>query len=122
MNAPRIRKWYERERQITRVEGESMTDVSFGNETNINTIVERFTRTGTLPAAEKEGRFADVTGLQKPLDQLIIEHREAIAELEQRAADEAREQRDAMQQENTELREKLDAMNTADVETPPPSS
>ena len=77
---PYVRRPWERHRTITLVEGESKTDTSFGNETNINKIIARFSRTGILPADQgREPQYADVTHLQKDLTEVIAEGRAAEA-------------------------------------------
>lgn len=64
-------------------EGESMTQDHLFDLTDVNQIVETFTRTGQLPAAKRQGYYGDVTGLNKPFDQLINESREFIAAAQQ---------------------------------------
>lgn len=82
---PRIRKPWERDRQITFNEMESKTDTSQGNSTDVNVIVERFARTGMLPPTTlpggREPQFADVTGLQKDLTTLIEDGKSALDDL-----------------------------------------
>jgi len=69
---PYIRMPFERHRTITVTEGDSQTDTSFGNETNINNIIARFSRTGILPGSgDKQPQYEDVTHLQVGLTQLI---------------------------------------------------
>lgn len=77
----KIRKPRERERWVSPITGESLTDTSHGNDTDINHIVARCTRTGLWPPVPDEAIYADVSNLQKPLDQLMQEAREAIEEL-----------------------------------------
>lgn len=63
-------------RYITVIEGESATDTSMGNDTDINNIVARFDRTGILPSATTQPIYADVTALQGELTELINEARD----------------------------------------------
>ena len=78
----RIRGPFEDLRVVTTVEGESMTDDSHGNDTDVNNIIRRFDRTGQLPTGRGEGQFADVAGLNEDLTVLISRSREALDELE----------------------------------------
>lgn len=55
--------------------GESRTVQDQNNETNINTIVKRFDRTGQLPVGKSNGQFGDVTELQRDLTTLIAHSR-----------------------------------------------
>ena len=83
-----IRTPYARSRVVTPVPGESQTDSSFGNDTDVNNIVERFARTGQFPGAVNplEPQYGDVTGLQQPLTELIERGRQAAEELKQAKA------------------------------------
>lgn len=78
----KLRKPWERERSITEFEGESQTDTSSGNDTDVNHIVARFARTGQLPPATREGYFGDVTHLQGDLTEMIERGKAAQKELE----------------------------------------
>lgn len=87
MPKPYIRQPYERVRcGITEV-GESCTDRSFGNDTDVNHIVARFSRTGELPPGNGPGAFADVTPLQGELTEMIGKARDAQRELERLKAE-----------------------------------
>jgi len=105
-----IRKPYERVRSQIRYEGDrgnSVTDRSFGNDTDVNKIVARFARTGEIPEGN-QGQYADVTGLQGELTDLIGESREALQKY--KAAEKALEDKQAAQivknaQELEELRQ-----------------
>lgn len=66
----------------TVVEGESMTDATQGNDTDINNIIARFDRTGVMPTATREGQYADVSGLNRDLTELIQNAQEAVEELQ----------------------------------------
>ena len=84
MKKPHIRKSWERTRATNNLAiGESVTDTSPGNNTNINEIVKRFARTGEMPeppAGQPKGEYLDVTGLQEDLTTLINKQRSVIAE------------------------------------------
>lgn len=82
-NRPFVRPPWCRERLVTVIEGESATDRSHGNQTDVNAIVERFKRTGILPPPTKQGQYMDCTGLQGDLTELINKSREAIRSLEE---------------------------------------
>ena len=117
---PEIFKPWERMRVQTDVEDQEVrVDTSFGNDTDVNNIVERFKRTGTLPEPETAGRgqFADVTNLQEDLTPLLQRVEEAQKEVElaekavqQKAAEKAAQDAERLkqydqereQQENTE--------------------
>ena len=83
MTTPYIRKPYDRERSsVDFSQVDSVTDTSFGNDTDVNNIVERFARTGSLPQPVVPANYADVTGLQGDFTELIEKGKEAMAELE----------------------------------------
>ncbi|AXL14438.1 internal scaffolding protein [Microviridae sp.] len=104
-SVPTIQRWYQRNRYPQINGGESRTDTSFGNDTDINKIVERFARTGTLPEGPSvQPHFGDVTEMQGDLTELLQKSetgRKALAELQaQQAADqEARLAKDAKELE-----------------------
>ncbi|AXL14433.1 internal scaffolding protein [Microviridae sp.] len=99
---PYIRKPWERHRLITEFEGETKTDHSFGNETNVNKIIERFSRTGIMPADQgRQAQYADVTHLQKDLTELIQDGRDAakrVAEAQAELKNAKREQEQSEKQ------------------------
>lgn len=68
-NQLNVRPWHFRERFITPVPGDSRTQQSHADSTDINTIVNRYQRTGELPPNPRgiEGRFMDCEPLQKDL-------------------------------------------------------
>lgn len=93
-----IRKPRSRERLITQTSGDSKVQDGFGNDTDVNRIVERFTRTGIMPTATREGQYADVSGLQEDLTDLIAKQRQTqaeIRELEQSLQEEKQKQRES---------------------------
>jgi len=93
-----IKKPLERVRVQIRYQGDqaqSVTDRSFGNDTDVNKIVARFARTGEFPGDSNQGQFADVTGLQGELTDLIGESREALEKY--KAAEKALEDKQAAQ-------------------------
>lgn len=60
-------------------EGDSKTHQSFREETDINVIVDRFQRTGQLPAVrQKEAQYMDVSELNKPLSDVINQSAETL--------------------------------------------
>lgn len=76
-------QWFERQRVAAPNFGESMTDDSFGNDTDINKIVERFARTGYLPEAPSvKPIYDDVTNVQEDLTALLAKTSDARKELE----------------------------------------
>ena len=85
MTPPVTKKPWQRERQIFTSERDtdSWTDRSFGNDTDVNKIVARFARTGTLPEGQGNGQYADVTRLQRDTAQMILESRAALEELKE---------------------------------------
>ena len=96
--AVRVRGPFEDLRCVCTVKGESMTDNSHGNDTDINKIIARFDRTGVLPGNPgKEGQFADVSGLNEDLGVLLEKSKGAMEQLAELQA-ELEEQ----QQQNTE--------------------
>ena len=64
------------------VEGESMTDTSHGNDTDVNNIIARFDRTGQLPGNPGTGQYVDVSALNADLTELLEKQRSALKELE----------------------------------------
>mgnify|MGYP000747455357 CR=1 FL=1 len=96
-NTVYIRKPYERQRSTLKNDKPSVTDQSFGNDTDINNIIAKFSRTGEMPPTTKPaGQYADVTGLQADLTQLIEDSSAAILQLEK----EKREQEQYLKSEN----------------------
>ena len=98
---------FDRVRQIARIPTESQTDTSFGNDTDVNKIVARFARTGEIPEVGNQN-FADVTGLQGDLTDLMEKTREArenLANLEEAAQKAKVEQAEKDAQDLARLRE-----------------
>lgn len=77
-----IRKPWERHRVQVDASQDSVTDRSFGNDTDVNNIVARFSRTGELPNVGGEGQYADVTRLQGDLSQMICEARDTLKHMD----------------------------------------
>lgn len=102
-----VRKPMSRERLVTVVQGESKTDTSFGNETNINKIIARFTRTGILPSSERVPQYADVTGLQKDLTTLVNEGKEASERVKAAQTQKTKDEREKQIAEQNQLRERV---------------
>jgi len=116
-----IRLPLSRERLITQVPGESMVNAGFGNETDVNAIVARFTRTGQLPPPTSTPQYADVTELQRDFTELVEESRElqaAIAEYQNTLDKAKREETQNALNENAQLREQLSQLQ----DTPPDPS
>lgn len=81
---PEIRKPFQRVRYQVDVSGaESVVDRSFGNDTDVNKIVARFTRDPDGMPEQGEQQYGDVTGIQGDLDKLIDRSRAAAAEYAQ---------------------------------------
>lgn len=77
----KIQRWYSAPRVSTYVGGESRVDDSFGNDTDVNKIVERFARTGSLPEPETRPIYDDVTALQGDLTDLLAQQKDAMEKL-----------------------------------------
>lgn len=77
-------RWSERQRTPQPVWGESRVDDSFGNDTDVNKIVERFARTGYLPEGSPSVQpvYQDVTNVQEDLTVLLAKTNDARKELE----------------------------------------
>lgn len=100
-----VRHPLSRERLITQTSGDSLVQAGFGNDTDVNRIIERFTRTGVLPTANSEPQYADVTGLQEDLTDLIQKQRDTHREIMevQKSIEEQKQQKrdqDAIELEN----------------------
>lgn len=69
---PFVRPRWCREREALSFVGvESVTQASHFDQTDVNAIVARFERTGALPPSRQQGIYADVTGLQGDLTEMI---------------------------------------------------
>lgn len=116
-----IRQPYHRERTPINFEGyESVTDTSHGNDTDVNNIVARFSRTGHLPKPETAPQYADVSGLQGDLTDLINQSREAIESLQEQDRENEKIKQNKIK-ENAEKLKELEAQLAAQkhqVETP----
>lgn len=66
-------------RVIALNDGESMTQQSHFDQTDVNAIVARFDRTGQLPPARQAPVYGDVTGLQGDLTDRINQSRDTIS-------------------------------------------
>ena len=119
-----IKKPLERERVQIRYQGDrskTVTDRSFGNDTDVNKIVARFARTGEFPGDNNPGQFADVTGLQGELTDLIGESREALEKY--KTAEKALEAKQAEQiVKNAEELEQLRAYQKKHAEVMKPKT
>lgn len=87
-----VRKYYEPYRLVTTVEGDSMVDRQFGNDTNINKIIARFKR-GNYEDMPEQGQqcFQDVSGMQKDLADIMTDGKKALNEFERLKAKHDRE-------------------------------
>ena len=81
MNAPKVRRPWERQRTVTPISSETDTVQDTYNDTNVNAVVARYTRSGYLPPAQKPPVYADVTSLQGDLTEAIQRGNEARIEL-----------------------------------------
>lgn len=68
---PTLRMRGQSTRYITIIPGESKVDASQGNDTDINKVVERFTRTGVLPEPTRPPQYIDCTDLQGDLTEML---------------------------------------------------
>lgn len=103
-----VRHPLSRERLVTQTYGDSKVQDGFGNDTDVNRIVERFTRTGFMPKAQREPQYADVTDLQEDLTDLIAKQRETqnqIREVQQSIEDKKQKQRESDAIELQKLKE-----------------
>jgi len=123
---PTIQRWYGRKRVPVPAGGESCTDRSFGNDTDINHIVARFARTGVLPLQPNNLPFEDVTELQGDLAELLDKSEkgiQALEELEQQKhqAQQAQDKKDAEElQQFRDFKAQQEAPNPADAEASQP--
>lgn len=83
---PEIRPPYARPRSKTIIEGESMTQHSHADQTNVNLIVERFQRTGYMPPPTRQPQYGDVTGLQVDLTEAYNRSLDTIQSAQEYAA------------------------------------
>lgn len=73
-----MRPRYHSMRVITFTEGETMTQQSHKDQTDVNAIVARFDRTGYMPPEKGQRQYGDVTALQGELTDLIEKSRSDI--------------------------------------------
>lgn len=108
MAKPEIRKPWERHRTTHVIEGVSQTDRSFGNDTDINKIVARFSRRGEIPPPEGRPQYGDVTHLQGDLAEMIVNSRNTLEELKKSKQKEERAKKEEIEQrlEKLEMFEK----------------
>ena len=67
-----VRKPFERERMITKFDGETRTDQSQKEMVDVNNIIRKFDRTGVLPSVnEGVGQYGDVSGLNANLQEIV---------------------------------------------------
>lgn len=114
---PKINKPWERERKITDLEGQqSKVDRSHGNDTDVNKIVARFSRTGVLPGNPEAAQYADVSNLQEDLTDLMERVKTATAELNQAKAEQAAREAEQRQHDAARLKAYEEAEK---LKTPP---
>lgn len=119
---PNIRKPLSRERLITVITGDSMVNAGFGNETDVNHIVERFTRTGYMPDTSEMAQYADVTELQRDFTDLIEESRaiqDKFNDYQEKQSAKKRELKENALNENEKLREQIAELQNQSETTPP---
>lgn len=68
-------------------EGESLTQEHLFDQTDVNQIVEAFTRTGQLPAATRQGYYEDVSELNGDLTGLLETSRRVVGVMTSPAAE-----------------------------------
>lgn len=81
-HTPGPRSINDRTRVVTTIYGDSKVDASQGNDTDINKVVERFTRTGELPPP-RPGQYLDCTELQGDLTEMLEKARQVQATAEE---------------------------------------
>lgn len=67
-------------------EGESLTQQSFQDSVDINSIIARYDRTGVLPLPTRPAQYADVSGLNKEFTDLLTVNRRVQARINEAAA------------------------------------
>lgn len=107
---PMIRQPWSRERVTVNLAGQvGVTDRSWGNDTDVNKIVARFTRHPEEMPDPDAQTYADVTNLQTDLSELINRSREALNEYRE-AERQLEEKQNAVAQENAEKAAQLEQM------------
>lgn len=96
--AQEVRPPYDRPKLLTRV-GPSRTHQSFRDETRIQSVYERFTRTGVMPHEDRRAsaRYEDVSHLNRDLTELVAESSQTISTFREDLRNE-RKRRKAAQQ------------------------
>lgn len=116
---PEIRKPWERERVYTDLgNNQSVTDRSGGNDTDVNKIVARFSRTGHLPPSNREPQYCDVTSLQGDLTDKLEAGRKAAEELRELQAKAKKEARERIKADREELEKFRQAQKINQEEKP----
>lgn len=114
---PEIRNAYQRVRHISEFIGESRVQAGNGNDTDINRIMERFTRTGILPGETRQGQYADVTALQGDPQDILNAGKLAEVTLEELQAEAERRQKEHDKQQNNDEQQQ----QTAPPQPPAPN-
>lgn len=98
-----VRPPYGRDRLVTETSGDSLTDATLGNDTNINKIIERCRRDRTpLPGEQAAPVYMDVSSMQADLEDIITRGDDAKAELAKLKAEQAAARERALQPDNAE--------------------
>lgn len=74
-----VRTWDSRYRFVTHLVGQSMTQQSHAISCDINRIIERYDRTGSLPVSDKKPSYGDFTSFQGDLTERITRSEQAIS-------------------------------------------
>lgn len=122
MSAPKMLKPWERIRVQIEGGGDTEVDQSAKQETDVNTIVNRYQRTGQLPPG-REGIFADVSNFQGELTERLEWSKEAVKsaqmEIEQKRSSGTTNDDDST---NTDTQQNLTTTTNNDDDAQPESS
>lgn len=106
MTYSKPRLYYQRVRTPSIIKGESRTHQSHKDETDVNTIVARYQRTGELPPNPRglEPTFEDVTGLQQDLTEAYNKSIEVTTEYDKhlKHQEELQQQADDLERQQTQ--------------------
>lgn len=111
-----IRKPYSRTRTPISFEGvQSVTDASYGNDTDVNKIIARCRRTGEALPDNGPGQYMDCTDLQEDLTVLIDKAKKTLVDYEAQIAKQ-KEQETKQLQENAEKARQFDELQKKQAE------
>lgn len=96
--------------------GPSMTSQSEADECEISNIVARFHRTGVLPNRESTGQYADVSGLNRPSTELIVDSMETMGKMKDAQIKREEQQELAITESEASQQEPTDPPNTGENE------